>query len=102
VTSGHPGSATAIGGMEASRSDPGAVAAHNLFTREARRDGRLVVELRCARRGEGFVVECDTYSVSAPDSSPQRRAFAFRDRPSAERFVSETLRALQYLGCRTD
>jgi hypothetical protein len=72
-----------------------------LFTREARRSGRLVLSLRCSRRGEGFVVECDTYNVSASaDAAPKRRAFAFRDRPGAERFAAETLRALEYLGCR--
>ena len=72
-----------------------------LFTREARRSGRLVLSLRCSRRGEGFLVECDTYNVSAAtDAAPKRRAFAFRDRPGAERFAAETLRALEYLGCR--
>ncbi len=72
-----------------------------LFTREARRSGRLVLSLRCSRRGEGFVVECDAYNVSASaDAAPKRRAFAFRDRPGAERFAAETLRALEYLGCR--
>jgi hypothetical protein len=74
---------------------------NELFTREARRSGRLVLSLRCSRRGEGFVVECDTYDVSAStDAAPKRRAFAFRDRPGAERFAAETLRALEYLGCR--
>jgi hypothetical protein len=72
-----------------------------LFTREARRSGRLVLSLRCSRRGQGFLVECDTYNVSAStDAAPKRRAFAFRDRPGAERFAAETLRALEYLGCR--
>jgi hypothetical protein len=72
-----------------------------LFTREARRSGRLVLSLRCSRRGEGFLVECDTYDVSASaDAPPKKRAFAFRDRPGAERFAAETLRALEYLGCR--
>ncbi len=76
-------------------------AAGNLFTREARKSGRLVLSLRCGRRGEGFVVECDTYDVSGPaEADPKRRAFAFRDRPAAERFTAETLRALEYLGCR--
>jgi hypothetical protein len=75
--------------------------ATELFTREARRSGRLVLTLRCSRRGEGFVVECDTYDVSSSsDAAPKRRAFAFRDRPGAERFAAETLRALEYLGCR--
>jgi hypothetical protein len=75
--------------------------ATELFTREARRSGQLVLTLRCSRRGEGFVVECDTYDVSASsDAAPKRRAFAFRDRPGAERFAAETLRALEYLGCR--
>ena len=100
MTGAPLGTAAAIGGVDAGR-DPGAVAGHELFTREARRDGRLVVELRCSRRGEGFVVECDTFNVAGPaDASPKRRAFAFRDRPSAERFVTETLRAVEYLGCR--
>jgi hypothetical protein len=80
---------------------PPAGDATELFTREARRSGRLVLSLRCSRRGEGFVVECDTYNVSASsDAAPKRRAFAFRDRPGAERFAAETLRALEYLGCR--
>ncbi len=71
-----------------------------LFTREARKAGRLVLALRCVRRGETFVVECDTYDTQAAlDAAPKRRAFAFRDRPAAERFVGETLRALEYLGC---
>ena len=74
---------------------------HTLFTREARRDGRLVLTLTCSRRGERFVIECDTYNVTAAaDAAPRRRAFAFRDRPGAERFSVETLRALEYLGCQ--
>lgn len=74
---------------------------HTLYTREARQGGRLVLTLRCSRRGERFVVECDTYNVSAPtDAAPRRRAFAFRERAAAERFALETLRALEYLGCQ--
>ena len=73
---------------------------HTLYTREARRSGRLVLTLRCSRRGDRFVVECETYNVAAAaDAAPKRRAFAFRDRAGAERFSTETLRALEYLGC---
>jgi hypothetical protein len=71
-----------------------------LFTREARRSGRLVVALRCTRRGDGVVVECDAYHVAEPAvAGPKRRAFAFRDSRAAERFAAEMLRALEYLGC---
>lgn len=96
-----PGSYGQSDGGPATGAGPAADGAMELFTREARRSGRLVLTLRCSRRGEGFVVECDTYNVSAsPDDAPKRRAFAFRDRPGAERFAAETLRALEYLGCR--
>ena len=72
-----------------------------LFTREARRSGRLVLALRCTRRGDGFVVECDAYQVAEPTAAgPKRRAFAFRDSRAAERFAAEMMRALEYLGCR--
>lgn len=93
--------AGAIDLMDASGTQPSSGTALELFTREARKSGRLVLALRCARRGEGFVVESDAYDVRGPvDAPPKRRAYAFRDRPAAERFVSETLRALEYLGCR--
>ena len=74
---------------------------HILYTREARRSGRIVLTLRCSRRGDRFVVECDTHNVSAAaDAAPKRRAFAFRERAAAERFSVETLRALECLGCQ--
>ena len=86
--------------MDASSTETTNGSGLDLFTREARRSGRLVLALRCTRRGDGFVVECDAYHVAEPsDAGPKRRAFAFRDGRAAERFVAEMMRALEYLGC---
>ena len=86
--------------MDASSTETANGASLELFAREARRSGRLVVALRCSRRGDGFVVECDAYHVTRPgDAGPKRRAFAFRDSRAAERFAAEMMRALEYLGC---
>jgi hypothetical protein len=68
--------------------------------REARKDGRVVLTLRCSRNGEAYVVACDAYPVSAAAGEPpEHRTYAFGDLQDAELFVNEAARALEYLGC---
>lgn len=79
-----------------------AAAAQNveLFTYEARRDGRPVVVLRGVQTGTDVTVEADVYPVNgAPEQEGMRRPFTFASRDQAARFVEEALTALQYLDC---
>ena len=69
--------------------------------RSAKKDGRQVVTMRVVdgRAGE-TVVECDVYPVDSMRVKPIKPGpYAFGSRREADRFVEETVRALEYLGC---
>jgi hypothetical protein len=69
----------------------------------ARREGRLIAALRCGRKGEGFVVDCEAYPTEGVlRVAPERRSYAFRERHDAEQFIHEAARALEYLGCTVE
>jgi hypothetical protein len=67
----------------------------------ARKDGRQVVTLRVVESTGGeTVVECDVYPVDSMRVKPIKPGpYAFASRREADRFVEETARALEYLGC---
>ena len=67
----------------------------------AKKDGRQVVTLRLVEGGAGeAVVECDVYPVDSMRVKPIKPGpFAFASRREADRFIQETARALEYLGC---
>ena len=68
--------------------------------RSAKKDGRQVVTLRVIDRDGEAIVECDVYPVNSMRVKPVRPGpFAFASRREADRFVEETGRALEYLGC---
>ena len=69
--------------------------------RSARRDGRQVVTMRVVEAAGGeTVVECDVYPVGSMRVKPIKPGpYAFASRREADRFVEETSRALEYLGC---
>ena len=71
-----------------------------VFSREARRGGDLVVRMRCVRRGEIFVVDCEVHPQEARSGAgPELRSYSFGDRHEAKLFVDESAQALEYLGC---
>lgn len=71
-----------------------------LFTYEARKDGRPVVVLRGVQTDTDVIVEAEVYPVnSALEQEGMTRPFTFASREHAARFVEETLTALQYLDC---
>jgi hypothetical protein len=66
-----------------------------------KKDGRQVVTMRLvdAPGGES-VVECDVYPVDSMRVKPIKPgAYVFASRREADRFIEETARALEYLGC---
>lgn len=68
--------------------------------RSAKKDGRQVVTLRLIQRGDKSVVECDVYPVSSMRVKPVRPGpYTFASKREADRFIEETARALEYLGC---
>jgi hypothetical protein len=69
--------------------------------RSAKKDGRQVVTIRLVEGPNGeAVVECDVYPVDSMRVNPIRPGpYAFANRREADRFVEETSRALEYLGC---
>ena len=79
--------------------DPSAAVADALW-REARKDGRVVLTLRCARSGDGYVVAAEAFPLDGTlGTPPDRRSYSFDDRQDAELFVNDAVRALEYLGC---
>jgi hypothetical protein len=72
----------------------------SLFTHELRRDGRPIVALRGVPADGGVTVETAVYPVSQPPGTdPVLRPFHFASAEVAQRFVEETLIALEYLNC---
>jgi hypothetical protein len=69
--------------------------------RSAKKDGRQVVTLRLVEGSAGeAVVECDVYPVDSMRVKPIKPGpYAFATRREADRFIEETSRALEYLGC---
>jgi hypothetical protein len=68
--------------------------------RSAKRDGRQVVTMRLVEGPGETVVECDVYPVDSMRVKPIKPGpFVFATRREADRFVEETSRALEYLGC---
>lgn len=69
--------------------------------RSAKKDGRQVVTMRVIEGAGGdTVVECDVYPVDSMRVKPIKPGpFAFANRREADRFMDETARALEYLGC---
>ena len=67
----------------------------------AKKDGRQVVTLRLVEGAAGeAVVECDVYPVDSMRVKPIKPGpYAFASRREADRFIEETARALEYLGC---
>ena len=71
-----------------------------LFTHELRRDGRPIATLRGVPADGGVTVETAVYPVSQPPGAdPVLRPFHFSSPEVAQRFVEETLIALEYLNC---
>lgn len=66
--------------------------------REATRDGRRVVQLRCYDGDGGTVVEAEVTPVGSLEPV-HRGPYRFATATEAFRFVQEALLALQYLGC---
>jgi hypothetical protein len=69
--------------------------------RSAKKDGRQVVTMRLVEGAAGeAVVECDVYPVDSMRVKPIKPGpYAFATRREADRFIEETSRALEYLGC---
>jgi hypothetical protein len=67
----------------------------------AKKEGRQVVTMRLVERPGGeAVVECDVYPVDSMRVKPIKAGpYAFASRREADRFIEETSRALEYLGC---
>jgi hypothetical protein len=72
-----------------------------VFSYEARREGRTVAVIRGVTGADGSVtVETQVFPVTAPaNADPQTRPFVFRTREQAIRFADEAVLALEYLGC---
>jgi hypothetical protein len=86
-------------------SDPGALsqqplAARELFTRHARKDGRSVAVLRALDYGDFCLVEAAVYPQGSARPEPQLPGpYRFADARQATAFVTEAVEALMYLGC---
>ena len=86
-------------------SEPGALppqplAARELFTRHARRDGRSVAVLRALDYGDFCLVEAAVYPQGSAKAEPQLPGpYRFADAHQATAFVTEAVEALMYLGC---
>jgi hypothetical protein len=79
---------------------PQPVAARELFTRHARRDGRSVAVLRALDYGDFCLVEAAVYPQGAAKAEPQLPGpYRFADAHQATAFVTEAVEALMYLGC---
>jgi hypothetical protein len=78
-----------------------AVAGAELFTYEARKDGRPVARLRgISTENGGVTVEAEVFPVTrAPGTDGVARPFTFTSADAASRFVDEALIALEYLNC---
>lgn len=71
-----------------------------LFRHEARREGKIVAALVALGQPDGSVIVETT--VTPPGEQPDnalRRPFPFPHVEAAHRFASETVLALEYLGC---
>jgi hypothetical protein len=72
----------------------------SLFTHELCRDGKPIAALRGMPVEGGITVETAVYPVSQPPGAdPVVRPFHFASADVAQRFVEETLIALEYLNC---
>jgi hypothetical protein len=79
---------------------PPPVAARELFTRHARKDGRSVAILRALDYGDFCLVEAAVYPQASAKSEPQLPGpYRFADARQATAFVTEAVEALMYLGC---
>ncbi|MFN0153489.1 MAG: hypothetical protein ACKVUT_03840 [Gaiella sp.] len=77
-----------------------AAAGAPLFVHEVRREGRPVVVLRGVQADGGITVEAEVYPITQkPGQGGLARPFVFPNRAAAQRFVDESLTALQYLNC---
>lgn len=77
-----------------------AAASARLFTHEVRREGRPVVVLHGVQVDGGVTVEAEVYPITQkPGQGGIARPFSFPNRAAAQRFVDESLTALQYLNC---
>jgi hypothetical protein len=72
-----------------------------LFTYEARRDGRPVARLRgVTTENGGVTIEAEVFPVSRPPSKGGiARPFTFPSEDAATKFVDDALIALEYLNC---
>ena len=79
---------------------PQPLAARELFTRHARKDGRSVVILRALDYGDFCLVEAAVYPQGSVKPEPQLPGpYRFADPRQATAFVTEAVEALMYLGC---
>ncbi len=78
-----------------------AATGHATYAYDVVHDGRLVARLVALETGGPETrVTAEIHPVHAPlGSDPQRRTYDFPTRATAQRFVDETLLALEYLGC---
>jgi hypothetical protein len=66
----------------------------------AKKDGLQVVTMRLVGAQAGAVVECEVYPANSMRVKPIKPGpYTFASRREAERFIEETARALEYLGC---
>jgi hypothetical protein len=74
--------------------------AQPLFSRQVRKDDRMVVSLRGLDYGDECVVEVDVYPSGAAGVEPLALGpYSFESLDEAVRFAEEALLALEYLGC---
>ena len=79
---------------------PQPVAARELFTRHARKDGRSVAVLRALDYGDFCLVEAAVYPQGSVKAEPHLSGpYRFADPRQATVFVTEAVEALMYLGC---
>jgi hypothetical protein len=70
------------------------------FAYEVRREGKPLASLTGVSADGGVVVQAAIHPVGRPATDPPvERPFAFTSLEAAERFVDETLTALEYLDC---
>jgi hypothetical protein len=79
---------------------PQPVAARELFTRHARKDGRSVAVVRALDYGDFCLVEAAVYPQGSMKSEAKLPGpYRFADARQATVFVTEAVEALMYLGC---
>ena len=79
---------------------PQPLAARELFTRHARKEGRSVAVLRALDYGDFCLVEAAVYPQRSAKQEPMLPGpYRFADARQATAFVTETVEALMYLGC---